>query len=245
MKTLSVQEHFRELQYRIKKTLTFFVLAFLVSYCYKYEIYNFILQPLVKVNNGEFRKIIYTDLTEAFFSYLKLSACSALIFSIPVINWQLYRFILPGLLNFERKIAVFLLTIAPILFLLGFVFVYYYAMPNAWNFFISFEHAKNTVVPLMLEAKISEYINLTIQFIIAFGVAFQLPIIMVILKLLNIINAASLIKHRRIAIVINFIIAAILTPPDILSQFLLAIPMISLYELSILIFKFLEKHNKC
>ncbi|WP_238528492.1 twin-arginine translocase subunit TatC [Rickettsia honei] len=129
---------------------------------------------------------------------------------------------------------------SPILFWCGSIFVFYFVMPKAWNFFLSFEK-RDMIVPIVLEARISEYLNLVIHLIIAFGVAFQLPVVIMILNILKIVKVQTLKQKRCIAVVINFIIAGILTPPDILSQFALAIPLLLLYETSIMICNFIEK----
>jgi sec-independent protein translocase protein TatC len=186
--------------------------------------------------------VIYTGLTEAFFTYIQIAAFAALSLTMPVISFQIYKFIAPGLYPKERHIASAILCLAPILFWSGGLFVFYCVVPKAWQFFLSFE-IKDATMPLILEARISEYLHLIIQLILAFGLAFQLPVIFLILTLLGIVSSAFLINKRRIAIVINFVIAGIITPPDILSQIALALPMLLLYELSILACKFLENRS--
>ncbi len=200
------------------------------------------LKPLVKKGINNVDKIIYTNLTEAFFSYLKLCVFVSFLVTIPVLNWHIYRFISPGLVKQEKKIAAYMFFLSPVLFALGFIFVFYFVMPKTWEFLISFEKTKpSLLLPLVLQAKISEYLELVMQFILAFGIAFQLPIVMVILKTLGTIDYKFLKKFRKISIVLSFTISAILTPPDVLSQFCLAIPLILLYEISILILKYLDK----
>ncbi|MEY3196973.1 MAG: hypothetical protein RLZZ59_341 [Pseudomonadota bacterium] len=178
--------------------------------------------------------MIYTGLAEAFFTYLSLSVFVGFILSVPVIAVQIYLFISPGLYKFERKTAALILSSAPLLFILGGIFVFYLVIPRAWGFFMSFESV-DASVPLLLEARISEYLSLVIKLIMAFGFAFQMPVILAILGLFGIVSAESLKKKRRIAILINFIIAGIVTPPDVISQISLAIPMLLLYEFSIFI----------
>jgi len=199
----------------------------------------------VELNYNNTRKIIYTGLTEAFFSYIKLAAFSSFMIIVPFIAIETYLFIKPGLYKSEKKIAASLLFFSPILFWFGAIFVYCYVMPNAWKYFLSFEHS-NASTTIVLEAKISEYLNLVTQLIIAFGCAFQIPIIMLILTLIRIVQVETLKKNRRLAIVINFIISGILAPPDIISQFILAIPMLLLYEISIILCKYIQnKEREC
>ena len=234
--------HFIELKKRLIITLIWFVFATILSYYFSGEIFQFLLKPLIN-SSIDTRRIIYTDLTEAFFTYLTLSAFAGLILSIPMIALQIYLFIRPGLYKTEQKTARILFLISPILFIIGGLFVFYLVIPKAWSFFISFE-ITNATTPIILEAKISEYLSLIIKLIIAFGIAFQIPIILIILSLFGAISAAKLRAQRRIAIVINFIIAGIITPPDILSQISLAIAMILLYELSIIGIEYRNKNAR-
>ncbi|RTK92337.1 MAG: twin-arginine translocase subunit TatC [Rickettsiales bacterium] len=242
MKKFSFKEHFFELKKRFIKIFISFILCFLICYYYSDYIYKIILAPLSEVIEGRDKKIIYTGLTEAFFAYIKLSIFAAILSIFPVCCYQIYAFISPGLYLPEKKLVCFTLCAAPVLFYFGCFFMYYLIIPNAWLFFTSFEKA-NLGIPLVLEARISEYLNLVIQLTLAFGMAFQLPIIMIILSTFGLIKAEILKKRRRIAIVIIFIAAAVFTPPDVFSQIALALPLLLLYEISILICKFLEKRD--
>ncbi|AFC70745.1 twin-arginine translocase subunit TatC [Rickettsia australis] len=240
MKLYSFQEHLLELKIRLLRIFTAFIIIFAICYYFSDYIYSFLLKPLAKLSGDTVRNIIYTGLTEAFFTYIKLAAFTAFTIIIPIIALECYLFINPGLYHHEKKIIAFILFMSPILFWCGSIFVFYFVMPKAWNFFLSFEK-RDMIVPIVLEARISEYLNLVIHLIIAFGVAFQLPIVIIILNILKIVKVQTLKQKRRIAVVINFIIAGILTPPDILSQFALAIPLLLLYETSIMICNFIEK----
>lgn len=236
-------EHLSELKFRLTIIATFFLISFLISYYYSEYIFQFLLKPLAHILEPQGRKIIYTGLAEAFFTYINLSAFTALLTSIPTIALQIYLFIKPALYVSERKFAMGVLFFSPILFFIGSVFVFYFVIPKAWEFFLSFE-VTNKEIPLLLEARISEYLSLVIKLILAFGLAFQIPVILVILALVGIITHEHLRKKRRIAIVVNFIIAGIITPPDILSQVALAIPMVLLYELSIIFCKNIHTREK-
>lgn len=239
-KKISYLDHLRELKSRIIRTLIFFLLSVFISYFFAKDIYQFLLIPLKNLNGGH--KIIYTGLADVFLSYIHLSLRVGFFLTIPFFYYQLYKFLAPGLYKHEKKFLLISLIFSPILFILGMLFVFFLVMPKAWAFFISFEE-NNSLLPLVLEARINEYIELVLNFIIAFGIAFQLPIVLIILVMLGVISNKKLVENRRVAIIINFIIAAIITPPDIFSQFALAIPLIILYEISIFITKSIGK--KC
>ncbi len=243
MKKYTFKEHFLELKKRLLVIITFFVSAFIFCYYFSDDIYSFILKPLASVANTHGRKVIYTGMAEAFFTYLKLSFWAAFLIIIPVISYQLYGFISPGLLENEKAIILPTLIISPLLFYFGGFFVFYLVMPNAWQFFLSFEN-QNSLLPIVLEARISEYLSVVMQLITAFGLAFELPVVLLVLSVLKLVSAQGLKNKRRFAIVIIFIMSAILTPPDVLSQIALAIPLIVLYETSIVICNFVENRSK-
>jgi sec-independent protein translocase protein TatC len=240
MRKYTFREHLIELKRRFLILFGMFLVAFVLCYWVSDKIYRIILSPLIEIIGDGGRKIIYTSLTEAFFSYIKLSAFAAFILVFPVCCYQVYAFIKPGLHKEERKMVASVLSLSPLLFYFGSFFMFYWVMPNAWLFFISYEKV-DVGLPLVLEARISEYLSLVIQLTLAFGISFQLPIIMIILSSLGLVSSESLKRKRRVAIVIIFIVAAILTPPDVFSQIALAIPLLLLYEFSILLCKLLEK----
>lgn len=232
MRRYKIEEHIKELKSRFIKLLCFFAVSSVASYYFSEAIYSFLMQPLPK-------KFIYTGLAEAFFTQVKISVFIGFCVTIPYIAFHIYWFIAPGLYENEKKIAFIILSFSPALFILSAVFVFYFVMPAAWGFFLSFENLEG-VSPLVLEPRISEYLDLVINLVIAFGVAFQLPIILMILSLLGIVNYDFLTRKRRIAIIIIFIIAGVITPPDVLSQIALAMPMVLLYEISIILCRTLE-----
>jgi sec-independent protein translocase protein TatC len=240
MQKFTLKEHLIELKKRLIIVCVAFITVFILCYNLKEYIFEIFLSPLAEISGQEERRIIYTGLAEAFFSYLKLSLFSSFFLIIPIICHQIYGFISPGLLNSEKRLVILILSFSPILFYIGGFFVLYIVMPKAWEFFVSYEN-RNLQIPVILEAKISEYLNLVIQFMLAFGVAFQLPVIMVILCIMGVIESSFLVQKRRVSIVIIFIAAAIFTPPDVISQIALAIPLLLLYEISILLCKLVEK----
>jgi sec-independent protein translocase protein TatC len=229
----SYKEHFAELKKRVLYTLVFFVIAFGLSYLFKDKIGAMLITPLLKKFTST--KIIYTAVTEAFVAYLELSMFAALLLTMPFVSYQAYAFVSPGLYKNEILICRILFSLAPLLFLTATIFVYFLVIPAAWEFFLSFNHIGD--VPITFEPKISQYLSFIIKLMTAFGLAFELPVILIVLFLLKIVTLQSMIKWRRLAVVANFIMAAILTPPDVLSQFMLAIPMCILYEFAILICK--------
>lgn len=232
MQRYKLTDHLQELKSRFIKIICFFLVFSIASYHFNDIIYSYLLAPLPK-------KFIYTGLAEAFFTQIKISIFVGFCLSVPVISFQIYQFIAPGLYESEKKIALIILSFAPILFFLGGIFVFYIVIPGAWHFFLSFESLEGSS-HLVLEPKISEYLDLVINLIVAFGAAFELPIILMILSLLGIITKEFLSKKRRIAVVIIFVIAGFITPPDVISQIALAMPMVLLYEISIILCKLIE-----
>ena len=231
----TISEHLLELRSRIIKSLIFFLLAFIISYINADKIYDFLLQPYVKDLGSDGvanKRLIFTALQETFVTYLKLSFFSALFFSFPIFLIQIWKFIAPGLYSNEKKAILPFMIATPVLFLLGAFLAYQFIMPLAIKFFLSFESlTSQTSMPIQLEAKVSEYLSLIMIFMIAFGLSFELPVLLILLKFIMYI------------IVIIFIVAAIITPPDPVSQIGLAIPLMLLYEISILIIKYLEKNK--
>ena len=245
-KKIFLSNHLIELRNRFIYFFLFFSISFLISYLFIEDIFNFVINPFIdSVDFKENKRLIYTGLAEAFFSYLKLALVSAFIFSSPFFIYQIWAFVAPGLLKREKKIIFPFLFLIPLMFLLGFVFLYYFIIPIAWDFFIAFDTSGlEKSFTLELEPKINEYISLTLKLAFAFGIAFQLPTAIFLLTILGLTSPTDLQKKRRFVIVIIFLLSAIITPPDVISQIGLAIPVICLYEFSIFISKFFEKRKK-
>jgi len=238
MNKSSIFEHLIELRTRLMWSALVFVTTFAVAYIFKNEIYSFLVEPLAAAYHGEERRMIFTGLTEAFFTYIKLGMFAAFIVSFPFIAAQLYIFLAPGLYKKERKMLMPFIIISPILFWLGAAFVYYLIMPLAMEFFLSFESpATQSKLPIELEARVSEYLSFVMQMIIGFGLAFQLPVILILLGKIGVLKVEYLQRNRRFAVLIIFVAAAILTPPDVISQTGLAVMLMALYELSIFFIK--------
>ena len=240
----SFTSHFVELRTRLLHSLIFIFIVFIISYFFAEEIYNFLVDPYANAVKDETtsRRLIFTALHETFITYIKVSFFSAIFLGSPVLLIQVYKFIAPGLYKNEKKAILPYLISTPVLFLLGGLLVYYLVMPLAIKFFLSFETlGSNTTLPIQLEAKVNEYLSLIMRLIFAFGISFQLPILLNLLARIGIVNSEYLKSRRRYVIVIIFAFAAILTPPDPITQVGLAIPLLLLYEVSIFTVKFIEK----
>lgn len=242
-------DHIVELRNRLLWCVAALLIVFLATMVLAArEIYDFLAQPLADIllarGNDQAARMIFTDLTEPFFTRVKVSFFFAAFVCSPVILTQLWKFVAPGLYRHEKRAFAPFLVATPILFLAGAALVYYLIMPMAWQFFLSFEQTGNAAegtLDIVLDAKVSEYLNLVMLFVFAFGMAFQLPVIMTLLARVGIASAAGMIRFRRYAIVLVFVFAAIFTPPDPISQLTLAIPLLVLYEISIQLAKMTEK----
>ena len=243
---MDLKSHLEEFRNKVIFCVIFFITSFCTCYFFSQEIYKFLLQPFIEISHGgEGRRLIYTSPGEAFTTYIKLSFYSSIFFSFPFFVFQAYHFLSPGLYKNEKKNILSILLLCPSLFLFGAILAYYFILPIALSFFASFEvHNSLTSLPIQLEARISEYLNMVINLILGFGIAFQLPILLIFLIRFGIMSPEDLKSKRRYWIVAIFIISAILTPPDILSQISLTIPMIILFEIVILIGRKSQKVEK-
>ena len=244
--SMPLLEHLLELRRRLIWSGIAFILCFCLCYAFSKDIYGFLVRPLADIlagQGGGERRMIYTALTEAFFTHMKVSAFAAAFVCFPIWAGQLWLFIAPGLYRHERQAFLPFLIATPVLFLLGATLVYEVIMPLAWKFFISFEAVEGGL-PIQLEAKVGEYLSLVMTLIFAFGLAFQMPVLLTLLARVGLLTAEDLAEKRRFAIVGVFIFAAIVTPPDMISQISLAVPMVGLYELSILSAKWAEKQRR-
>jgi len=242
----TITGHLTELRSRLIKSLVFIFVIFILGYIFAEYIYNFLLEPYAKAvkNDGIERRLIFTALHETFITYLKLAFFVSLLLGSPIFLTQMWKFIAPGLYKNEKKALLPYLVATPILFLLGGMLVYYLVMPLAIKFFLTFETTGNiNNLPIQLEAKVNEYLSLIMRLIFAFGLSFQLPVLLNLLARIGAIDSKYLQERRRYFIVIIFAAAAILTPPDPITQIGLAIPLLILYELSILSVKLTEKKN--
>ncbi len=230
---MTLVSHFAELRKRLIWCSVFFIIAFGVSYSFSELVIDILSKPLAdQYQNGEHKRLIFTSLTEPFLTYLKLSLYAGFFLTFPFILLQIWFFIAPGLFVEERQKIKPLLYMIPLLFYIGGAFAYFYIFPFAWEFFVSFE-TEAGALPIELEAKISDYFSLAISFIFAFGLSFELPVVMVILGRFGLVTKELLRNNRKYALIVSFVMAAVLTPPDVFSQIGLALCLLILYEISI------------
>ena len=243
-KQSSFVEHLTELRSRLVKSIIYLFIFFIVCYFFAENIYGFLLAPYAEAvkDNEVGRRMIFTAFQETFITYLKVAFFAAMFIASPIILTQIWKFVAPGLYKNEKKALLPYLIATPVLFLLGGMLVYYLIMPLAIKFFLSFEtsaHLSN--LPIQLEAKVNEYLSLIMRLIFAFGISFQLPVLLSLLARVGFINSQYLKKRRKYVIIIIFTVAAVLTPPDPITQIGLGIPLLILYELSILSVRLIEK----
>jgi sec-independent protein translocase protein TatC len=243
-KPMPLLEHLMELRLRLMWSIAAFIICFGVAYYFAGSIYYFLAEPLAQVlreQGNHDPHLIYTQLYEAFFTRIKVAFFGGAFVGFPVIATQIYLFVAPGLYRSEKRAMLPFLIATPVLFAFGAALAYYFVFPFAWRFFASFQDPTGGGgVPIELLPKVSEYLDLVMKLIFAFGITFQLPVLLTLLAKVGIVSSASLKKFRRYAYVGMFVVAAILAPPDIITQCGLAVPLIALYEISILTARWVE-----
>jgi sec-independent protein translocase protein TatC len=236
-KKLPLTTHLQELRKRL--ILSFIAVGggFALCYTFAEKIFDILAAPLLKMMpmGGS---LIFTSVAEAFFTYMKVAFISGLILASPFVLYQIWAFVAPGLYRHEKKYVVPFVLAGSFFFAIGILFAYYVALPIGFKFLLGF--ATDFIKPL---PSMKEYLSFSIKFLLAFGLVFEFPVVLVLLARIGVVEAKTLARQRKYAILLIFIFAAILTPPDIISQVIVALPMIGLYELSILLSKLFGKKS--
>ena len=219
--------HLEELRRRLIYAVVAIVLAAIIAFLFAKQLFYFLAQPLVKILPAN-QPMIFTALTEAFFTYFKVALLAGFFLASPVVFYQLWKFIAPGLYEHEKKFVIPFVISATVFFILGGAFAYYIVFPFGFKFFLGFSTDYLKLLP-----KMNEYFSLSLKLIFAFGIVFEMPVITFFLAKMGVVNGEMLSSKRRYAIVLVFVVAALLTPPDVGTQLLMAGPLILLYEVSV------------
>ena len=251
-KKMPLLDHLIELRQRLLYSVAGLLVAFLICFYFAQSLFDFLAEPLAAIliergGEGGNRdpRFIFTGLPDVFFTHIKVAFFFAAFITCPIFLTQFWKFVAPGLYRHEKHAFGPFLIATPVLFFTGGALVYYLIFPLAWEFFLAFEQAgTDSALPIQLEAKVNEYLSLVMKLIFAFGLCFQLPVIMTLLAKVGIATSEGMASKRKYAIVAVFVVAAIFTPPDPLSQVSLAVPIVLLYEVSIYMAKLVERKRR-
>ena len=230
--------HLEELRRRLIYAVVAIVLAAIIAFLFAKQLFYFLAQPLVKILPAN-QPMIFTALTEAFFTYFKVALLAGFFLASPVVFYQLWKFIAPGLYEHEKKFVIPFVISATVFFILGSAFAYYIVFPFGFKFFLGFSTDYLKLLP-----KMNEYFSLSLKLIFAFGIVFEMPVITFFLAKMGVVNGEMLSSKRRYAIVLVFVVAALLTPPDVGTQLLMAGPLLLLYEVSVWVAKIFGRKSQ-
>lgn len=249
--TAPLIEHLVELRSRLIWSIAAFVVAMMACFAVAEPIFDFLAEPIknAMIRRGHDPQLIFTGAHKVFFTYVQVSMFGGFFFAFPIIANQLWRFVAPGLYKSEQKALLPFLAATPILFVIGSAFAYYAALPLAFDFFLSFEKAPAaegdpSALKIQFLGTVDEYLGLTMKFILAFGIAFQLPVALTLMAKADLIGSDGLIRNRKYAIVGMMVAAALVTPPDIFSMMLMFAVVYGLYEVSVQLVKYVEKRRE-
>ena len=238
-----LMEHLVELRRRLIWSFAALGLAFAICFYFAGQIFGFLVQPLIAGFGGPGEgRLVYTKLYEAFFTEVRVAFFAAFLLAFPIIANQIWAFVAPGLYTKEKRAFLPFLIATPVLFTLGAALAYYVVMPTAIRFFLGYQGQIPGIRQEALPA-MGEYLSFVMHFILAFGISFLLPVLLMLLERAGIVTRAQLKAGRRYAILIAFVVAAVATPPDVISQFMLAVPLILLYEVSLIAIWFTERRR--
>jgi sec-independent protein translocase protein TatC len=238
-KKLPLTAHLQELRKRLILSFIAVGIGFFVCYALKEYLFNILSSPLINKVMPSGGSLIFTSVSEAFFTYMKVAFIAGLILTSPFILYQVWAFVAPGLYQKEKRYAIPFILGGSFFFALGILFGYFVAMPTVFKFLLGY--ATDFIKPL---PSMKEYLSFTIKFLLVFGLVFEFPVVLVLLAKIGVIDAKMMARQRKYAILLIFIFAAVMTPPDIISQVIMALPLIGLYELSILLSKIFGKKTK-
>lgn len=230
--------HLQELRKRLVLSFIAVAAGFVLCYAFSQDLFDILCKPLLKVMPSG-SSLIFTSVAEAFFTYMKVAFIAGIILASPFVLFQVWAFVTPGLYRHERRYVIPFVAAGSFFFALGILFAYFVVIPVGFKFLLGY--ATDFIKPM---PSMKEYLSFSIKFLLAFGLVFEFPVILVLLARIGVVDAKMLARHRKYAILLIFIFAAVMTPPDVISQLLMAIPLMGLYELSIILSKIFGKKTK-